>query len=62
MCIVALNLLVVGRASDSANVSSYEVSKSCISKIHLVALIILVPGRASNSANVSSYEASKFRI
>ena len=55
MRLVALIILVPGRASNSATVSCYEGSKFCIQKIRLVALIILVPGRASKSATVSSY-------
>ena len=62
MRLVALIILVPGRASNSATVSSYEGSKFCQKKMRLVALIILVPERASNSATVSSYEGSKFCI
>ena len=62
MRLVVLILLVPGRASDSANVSSYEGFKFCIQEIRLVALIILVPGKASNSATVSISEGLKFYI
>ena len=62
MRLVALIILVPGRASNSATVSSYERFKFCIQKIHLVTLIALVLGIASNSAAVSSYEGFKFCI
>ena len=53
MRLVALIILVLGRAYKSATVSSYEGFKFCIKKMRLVALIILVPGRAFDSATVS---------
>ena len=56
MRLVALIILVLGRPSNSATVSSDDGFKFCIQKMRLVALIILVPGRASNSATVSNYE------
>ena len=43
MRLVALIILVPGRASNSATVSSYEGFKFCIQKMRLVALIILAP-------------------
>ena len=62
MRLVALIILVPGRASNSATVSSYEGCKFCIQKMRLVALIMLVTGRASNLATVSSYEGFEFCI
>ena len=56
MRLVALIILVPGRASKSATVSSYEGFKFRMQKMRLVGLMILVPGRASNSATVSGYE------
>ena len=55
-----LVILVLGGASNSATVSSYEGLPIFIPKLHLVALIILVLARASNSATVSDYEGFKF--
>ena len=52
-------ILVLGKVSNSATVSSYEGCEFCIYKMRLAALIILVPGRASNST-VSSYEGFQF--
>ena len=49
-------ILVLGRASNSATLSSYEGFQFCVKKIRLVATIILVPGRASKSATLSSDE------
>ena len=54
--------LVLGRASNSAIVSSYERFTLCIEKKRPVAQIIVVLWRASNSAVVSKYERSKFCI
>ena len=58
MRLVALIILVPGRASNAATVSIYG-SEVLHIKMRLVALIILVPGIASNSATVSSCEGFK---
>ena len=58
MRLVALVILVPGRASNSATVSSCAGSTFCIYKMRLVALIMLVAGRGSNLATVSR-EAAK---
>ena len=55
-------MLIVGRDSKSATVSSYEGFQFVIQKRCPIELIILIVGIASKSATVSSYDVFQFFI